>query len=208
MTRMQHLVRRLLVMGLLLAWVIPASAYAAPIAANSLLPAVPPTPSPLPAASATPEPLLPPAMADRSEQLHRLLTDLRTENDPARVDLDELGFALGGDAETIVDWVRHNIRFQQYPGVLHGAFGTLITRSGNAPDQALLLARLLGDAGYEIRIVRGHLRADQAAELMRQIAIPRDLPPTPDRAALDDTIAQIGALHGGGRPARRSTSRT
>ena len=74
-----------------------------------------------------------------------------------RVDLDELGFALGGDAETIIDWVRQNISFQQYPGMLRGAYGTLITRPGNALDQAMLLARLLGDAGYEIRIARGKL---------------------------------------------------
>lgn len=202
MKRTRRFVQALLVAGLLVMPAMqPSSGYAAtsPMAPPKITPAATPAVTPAPTTQPdveTPQPLSAAEMSDRSEQLATLLGDLRQENDPARVDLDELGFALGGDADTIVDWVRHNIRFEQYPGVLRGAYGTLITRAGNSLDQALLLARLLGDAGYEIRIARGELQPDQAGELLQQIAVPRDPPTVPDQTAIDDTLAKIGALYG------------
>jgi len=87
--------------------------------------------------------------------------------DRSRIDLTELGLDMAfEDAETIAGWVRENIAFQPYRGVLRGAQGTLLSASGNALDQALLLSGLLSDAGYEVRIARGELGDAAAASLL------------------------------------------
>lgn len=79
-------------------------------------------------------------------------------------DLAAANDALDFEAGLIVDFVRDVVHFEPYAGALKGAAGTLSAGAGNALDQALLLATLLRDAGYDARIARGSL-AD--AELLR-----------------------------------------
>lgn len=50
---------------------------------------------------------------------------------------------LAGDPEAIRAWVHEAVRPRVYPGVLHGPFGTFLTRTGNDVDQSLLLGLLL-----------------------------------------------------------------
>ncbi len=82
--------------------------------------------------------------------------------------LDELDY----EAERIVGFVRDRIAFQPYHGVLRGVAGTLSGRSGNAHDQALLLAALLRDAGYDAQVLTGELTSAQARTLNRTMAMP------------------------------------
>jgi hypothetical protein len=68
------------------------------------------------------------------------------------------------------EFVRDQIAFEPYPGILKGARGTLVTRGGNALDRALLLAAILERNGTTARIAHGRLAPDQAGNLLREAA--------------------------------------
>lgn len=86
--------------------------------------------------------------------------------DPTTFDVDALAFELAFEVgEDIVAEVHRRVRFEPYVGVLRGARGTLATGAGNALDQAVLTALLLGDAGYDTEIRTARLDA-AAAELL------------------------------------------
>jgi hypothetical protein len=103
-------------------------------------------------------------------ELESRFAQMRAGLDRTRFDLDDLGLELAfEDAEAIVELLREQIAFEQYPGVLRGAQGTLIDGAGNSADQAVLLAILLGDAGYDVRIARGELSVDQAEALLLEL---------------------------------------
>lgn len=95
--------------------------------------------------------------------------------------LDRLEF---DDAE-IVRFVREEIAYEPYVGVLRGAHGTLLARAGNALDQSVLLATLLNDAGFEAVIRGGTLPAAEAERLLRMLA---DRPAPP--AAIDEAVIE------------------
>ncbi|NHA14673.1 transglutaminase domain-containing protein [Thioalkalivibrio sp. XN279] len=101
------------------------------------------------------------------QQLHALI-------DQSQFSLDALLEKLDFDDERIIQFVNEEIHFEQYPGLLRGANGTLRARAGNALDQAVLLARLLRDAGYDARVLRGQLEHADATKLVAQILSPRE----------------------------------
>ena len=73
------------------------------------------------------------------------------------------------DAAAIFAWVRDNTGFVAYRGALKGAAGVLMDREGNSLDRALLLERLLEEAGHQAVLVRatlsgGALEAAAAAQ--------------------------------------------
>ncbi len=111
----------------------------------------------------------------------RFFEALRGEIDRSQFDLEALLDSLDYDAERIIEYVQRNIFFEQYTGTLRGAQGTLMSRAGNALDQALLLATLLRNAGYDARITRGQLDAAGATELLSLMAQPRPPRPYPIR---------------------------
>lgn len=127
------------------------------------------------------------------EQLRRFAGDVRATLDRSLFDLDTLLDVLDYDPESIIDFVREEIAFEQYPGLLRGAQGTLVSRSGNALDQAILLAKLLRDAGYDARIARGRLNEQQGTVLLRQMQ--RPLPAAP-RLGDPEAALQVYADHG------------
>ena len=130
-------------------------------------------------------------------QMEPILRDLQGKLDRSQFDLDALGARLDYDPGKIIDFVRTQIAFEQYPGVLRGEFGTLIGRAGNAYDKALLLRRLLDDAGYETRLVRTTLADAQARSLVAQMAVPRAAaPPVADPAAVTDIRGRLQAVVG------------
>lgn len=105
-----------------------------------------------------------------------LQEDLRNHLDRTFIELDAALDANDFDADSLVDFVRREIGFQQYAGVVRGALGTLQTRAGNALDQSLLLATLLRDAGYDARIVHTRISPELAVGLLEQMARIPDSP--------------------------------
>ncbi len=128
----------------------------------------------------------------KMSQMEPVVRDLQSKLDASQFDLDALGARLNYDPAAIIAFVRTQIAFEQYPGVLRGDFGTLIGRAGNAFDKALLLRRLLDDAGYETRLVRTTLTEAQARALVAQMAAPRAAaPPIADPAAVADIRSRL-----------------
>ncbi len=82
--------------------------------------------------------------------------------------LDKLDY----DATQILQFVSEWIAFEPYPGLLRGATGTLMSRGGNSIDQAVLLATLLRDAGFEARISQGELSPGDARKLVAMLIRP------------------------------------
>lgn len=100
------------------------------------------------------------------ERAAERLAPMRAAVDRAQIEIDALARAQR-DPKSLVDFVRDEVVFQPYPGLLKGARGTLLTRAGNALDQALLLGAALETAGAEVQLVRGRLSTDQADLLVR-----------------------------------------
>ncbi len=80
--------------------------------------------------------------------------------------VEDLAARLFYDAESIYMFVRDEIAYEPYAGVLRGAQGTLRARAGNAADQALLLAELLTASAIPIRYAWAALDDSQAATLL------------------------------------------
>jgi hypothetical protein len=99
-----------------------------------------------------------------------LLKALQLGIDRSQFDPKALLDALDYDEKKIVEFVKSNISFEQYPGILKGPRSTLGSRGGNAADQSLLLATLLKDAGFDARILRGRISDDAARILLANIS--------------------------------------
>ncbi len=114
------------------------------------------------------------------DQEASVLEALRATVDRGQFELESVIKAHDWSAEELIEFVRNDIAFEQYPGVLRGARGTLMSRAGNSLDQALLLATLLKPAGEDARIVRGNLNPEQAARLLAEMKRLPELPPPAD----------------------------
>src|SRR5690606_28578590 len=145
--------------------------------------------------------------AARRQSLDRLgrfiakLGELSRQVDRSRIDTDALLESLDYDYDRIVAFVSDGIVFQQYPGSLRGARGTLVSGAGNALDQALLLATLLRDAGFDARVAQGRLDPAQAASLLDGVAAhPGDGALAKDAAGWQQTLGELQAISGAGAP--------
>jgi hypothetical protein len=115
------------------------------------------------------------AKSEAQGSLTSLIRELQSTIDRSQFDLFALLEALEYDSQLIIEFVKEQISFEQYPGVLRGAQGVLMSRSGNSIDQSLLLATLLNDAGYKARIKRGTLSAEEARQLINSISQPAEI---------------------------------
>jgi len=151
------------------------------------------------AAQASPTPTA--VTYDQAKQsLERMLTQaerIRGQLDASQFDLDALSAKLGVNADDIVKYVRDNIAFEQYPGLLRGAKWTLIGRAGNSIDEAALLATLLTKAGYQVKVEHGALNPEQATSLLLQMQVPRkDVPPIGNLDAIKTLMKQLAKTAG------------
>lgn len=140
----------------------------------------------------------PPSLEGQVKELESLAAfsaDVRRTLDRAAFDVETLLDSLDYDAEKIVDYVRNEIAFEQYLGLLRGPEGTLSSRSGNALDQAVLLAKLLREAGHDARIARATLDERQARALLEQMQREYRKPqPIGDAGAAFRAYAKHGAV--------------
>jgi len=109
-----------------------------------------------------------------------ILDALRETVDRSQFELESVIETHDWSTEELIEFVRNKIAFEQYPGALRGARGTLMSRAGNSLDQALLLATLLKDVGEDARIVRGRLSPEQAIRLLAEMDRSPDSPPPAD----------------------------
>jgi hypothetical protein len=88
--------------------------------------------------------------------------------DRTAFDVSALSRKLGHDQSKIFDFVRDQIGYQAYDGVLRGAQGTLLEGAGNSLDRSLLLLQLLQATGqtFPYRFARGTLSSSRAQELI------------------------------------------
>jgi len=147
-------------------------------------------PAVLPAASAPPESELDASIRAIDRAAERL-QPMRAAVDRAQIEIDALARAYR-DPAALVEFVRDTIAFQPYSGLLKGARGALLTRSGNALDQALLLGAVLEAAGVEVQLVRGRLSTAQADALIRSFATGATrFPPALDSARARQRLGAI-----------------
>jgi len=107
----------------------------------------------------------PDELVARSEALSKAIP--RVRYDPAA-----RAQALGPGVDPAFRFVRDQIRYEAYPGVLRGAQGTYAARAGNAFDRSLLLADLLERKGLKIRFAMGRLPRPPAERLFARIFDP------------------------------------
>jgi len=94
---------------------------------------------------------------------------LRAKLNRQAFEFDPLLDSLDYDSDSIIQFVKTSVAFEQYPGVLRGPGGTLQGLAGNALDQSVLLAKLLRDAGFDARIAKADLTSDQARQVLKQM---------------------------------------
>ena len=94
--------------------------------------------------------------------------EIRALNQERTVDslIDETAFGLGYDRNQIFQFVRDEVAYDPYAGVLRGARGTLQGLAGNAADQAILLAALLDASLITTRFAIGELSEEAADALI------------------------------------------
>ncbi len=87
----------------------------------------------------------------------------------ARYDLVAFANSLPPGVEAAFAFVRDRVRFEPYPGILRGSWGTFLTRAGNAADRSLLLGTLLAVKGVPVRYAAGTLDEAAAGRLFDHI---------------------------------------
>lgn len=110
-----------------------------------------------------------------SERLNRMYAALDVVNskiDRSLFEIDALADRLGSDPTAMFHFVRDEIRYEPYVGVLRGPLGTLLCRAGNSLDRSLLLAALLQKAGLTTQIASGSLGSQQAQTLVNRLFEP------------------------------------
>lgn len=121
------------------------------------------------------------------EKLLRLAEERhRAAPDPS--DVRAAAERLGRDRARIAAFVRDEIAFEPYGGILRDARGTLLTRAGNGLDRALLLGALLEASGEKIRLVQATLSDADGGRLRDAVK-----PPPPEKAR---DLAELARLLG------------
>ena len=86
--------------------------------------------------------------------------------------IEELARGLEHDWRKCFDFVRNNIAFSYYSGIMRGAERTLIDREGNDADQSLLLIALLRASGYTATVIYEPLVKDSNGNITSGFHIP------------------------------------
>ncbi|MDP6546969.1 MAG: transglutaminase domain-containing protein [Phycisphaerae bacterium] len=107
--------------------------------------------------------------------------------DPARITVAKKQAELGTGVEDLFSYVRDQIRYDSYPGVLRGARGALLSQAANSLDQAILLHEFLKKSGHKSRFAHGTLDEAHAKALLRSM-LDIETPPAKPKAKVDPKI--------------------
>jgi hypothetical protein len=145
------------------------STIVAVVFANSIIP------HPSHAQSADPPPPKP-SYEQAREQLALFLKTLKR----IRQSLNDVSFdpharaeATGPDIGSLFRFVRDEIVFEPYLGVLRFAEGTLMSGAGNSFDKSLLLASMLDSQGFNVRFARARLTDELSRMVLATMAAPK-----------------------------------
>lgn len=111
------------------------------------------------------------AKLEKLDRYKQLIKQIREKIDRSQFDLSAVLDELEYDPNRVVDFVTRQVSFEQYPGLLRGAQGTLMSGAGNSLDQSVLLATLLKDAGYDARISRTSIDRNTATRLVNTMKL-------------------------------------
>lgn len=92
----------------------------------------------------------------------------KTEN-KIYTSLDQLNEAIDYQWEEAFVFVRDQIKFEPFTGIMKSSQGVLWGRAGNAVEQARLLTELLSLEGEKVRYAQGKLNKEKAAWLIKNI---------------------------------------
>ena len=135
-------------------------------------------------------------------EARRSVASLTALLDPVEYDVGALALELAFEEPAVIAaWVDQNIAYEVYPGLLRGPQGTLVAGAGNALDQSVLLARLLGDAGYDARVALGTLSSLEARRLLLSMFDTNATSEADVETDLSQIAAAIAAAVGADAPA-------
>ena len=106
---------------------------------------------------------------------------------------------VGRSPDTLRTWVQGNTSWIPYRGALRGPVGVLMDRQGSSLDRALLLARLLAEAGHAARLAHAELPAEQAVRLLPDLVAQRSslaLDPSALAGPPASPVGEIAARYG------------
>lgn len=134
----------------------------------------------------------------KREALNVLRLPVQKTFDLTHVYPGHFAVALNNDPTRIFEFVRDNIGFEPYTGVLRGRRGTLLALAGNSLDRAILLASMLQRSGHQVRYVRGTLPEEAARKLVTSVwSASLRLRPKPEQEPLPAVKAALVTFNAG-----------
>jgi hypothetical protein len=127
----------------------------------------------------------------------RAIEDGERESPKDRWDPQYIVDHVGADDTALFAWVRENTFWVPYHGLLRGAAGVLMDSLGNSLDRSVLLATLLQDAGFTVRLAHAELSTETAMALLPRLTDRPSAKPerSDDPAAFERDVRAIAAQY-------------
>lgn len=123
--------------------------------------------------------IAPAAERENAKNLTKAYQSLNEQIPKHLYDIDALAETLDYDVEAAAEFVRDDIHYDPYLGVMRGPQGTISAKAGSSWDQAVLLAGLINAMAGEAMLVKGHLNDTDVNRLLLESFGDRELDTSP-----------------------------